>query len=123
MFQGFYGNRWLPAFLAGPQVLLIFLFFYLPVYLAFYWSFFLERPFSGGSAFVGMENYRRVIFDPTFWDAAGRTIIFMSTASLLAVIVPLVLAVATDRQIRLSSTARNVLIWPKAIAGASLGCL
>ncbi|MDE0113786.1 MAG: sugar ABC transporter permease, partial [Albidovulum sp.] len=35
--------------------------------------------------------------------------------------VSLVLALAADRGIRLSHPARNIIIWPKAIAGASIG--
>lgn len=100
-----------------------FLFFYVPVYQAFYWSFFLERPFGGGSEFVGWSNFARLLSDPEFWKASARTIVFMVTASSLAVLVPLILAIAADRKIRLSMPARNVLVWPKGIAGASIGLI
>jgi sn-glycerol 3-phosphate transport system permease protein len=107
----------------APLGLMTLLFFYVPVYQAFYWSFFLERPFGGGSEFVGWDNFARVLSDPGFWKASGRTVIFMVTASTLAVIVPLILAIAADRRIRLSLPARNVLVWPKGIAGASIGLI
>ncbi len=45
----------------------------------------------------------------------------MVTASSLAVLVPLILAIAADRGIRMSLPARNILVWPKGIAGASIG--
>lgn len=102
-------------------MLLIVLFFYAPIFQAFYWSFFLERPFGGGSMFVGSENFVRVLSDPEFWEAGWRTIVFMITGSSLAVLIPLILAVAADRKIRLSLPARNVLVWPKGVAGASIG--
>lgn len=116
-----FANGWLPALLAAPLLLLIVVFFYAPVVQAFYWSFFLEQPFGGGSQFVGFENFARVLADPEFWAATGRTLVFMVTASSLAVILPLVLAIAADRQIRLSVPARNILVWPKGVAGASIG--
>lgn len=116
-----FSNRWLPVLLVAPMLLLIVLFFYVPIFQAFYWSFFLERPFGGGSEFVGLDNFARVLADPEFWKAGWRTIIFMVTASSLAVLVPLILAVAADRKIRLSLPARNVLVWPKGVAGASIG--
>jgi sn-glycerol 3-phosphate transport system permease protein len=116
-----FSNRWLPLILVAPLMSLILLFFYVPVFQAFYWSFFLEQPFGGGSEFVGFQNFARVLSDPEFWQAGLRTIVFMLTASALAVLVPLVLAVAADRKIRLSLPARNVLVWPKGIAGASIG--
>lgn len=116
-----FGHRWLPILLVLPLMILILLFFYAPVIQAFYWSFFLEQPFGGGSQFVGFGNFSRVLADPEFWRATWRTLIFMVTASALAVVLPLVLAIAADRQIRLSPVARNVLVWPKGVAGASIG--
>ena len=116
-----FANRWLPILLVLPLMILILLFFYAPVIQAFYWSFFLEQPFGGGSQFVGFDNFSRVLADPEFWRATWRTLIFMVTASALAVALPLVLAIAADRQIRLSPVARNVLVWPKGVAGASIG--
>lgn len=114
-------HRWLPILLIAPLFLLVVLFFYAPIFQAFYWSFYLERPFGGGSQFVGWDNFARVLSDPEFWKASWRTLIFMVTASSLAVVVPLVLAIAADRGIRMSLPARNVLVWPKGIAGASIG--
>lgn len=116
-----FGNSWLPVLLVAPLMLLIVLFFYVPVFQAFYWSFFLEQPFGGGSQFVGLQNFERVLSDPEFWMAGWRTIVFMLTASSLAVVTPLLLAVAADRKIRVSLAARNVLVWPKGVAGASIG--
>lgn len=116
-----FANRWLPVLLVAPLALLIVVFFYVPIFQAFYWSFFLERPFGGGSIFVGWQNFARVLSDGQFWESGKRTLLFMVIASSLAVLVPLVLAVAADRQLRLSTPARNVLVWPKAVAGASIG--
>lgn len=116
-----FSHRWLPLLLAAPLMLLVVLFFYVPVFQAFYWSFFLEQPFGGGSEFVGLQNFERVLTDPEFWSSCWRTVVFMLTASSLAVVVPLMLAIAADRKIGLSYAARNILVWPKGIAGASIG--
>lgn len=116
-------NRWAYAALIAPLFLLILFFFYAPIALAFYWSLFLERPFGGGSDFVGLANFERVLSDPVFWAAAWRTFVFMTLAPGLAVAISLILALAADRGVRLSGLARNVLIWPKAIAGASVGVI
>ncbi|SUB01117.1 sn-glycerol-3-phosphate transport system permease protein ugpA [Pannonibacter phragmitetus] len=114
-------QRWLAVALVLPQTLLIALFFYLPVYLAFYWSFTLERPFGGGAEFVGLQNYARVLADPEFWGSLRLTFVFMVIGSSLAIVIPLILALAADRHIRLSQPARNILVWPKGVAGASIG--
>ncbi|KKB12247.1 glycerol-3-phosphate transporter permease [Devosia geojensis] len=119
--QALFANRWLPVLLVTPLALLIVVFFYVPIIQAFYWSFFLERPFGGGSIFVGWANFARVLADPQFWQAGRRTLLFMVVGSSLAVLIPLILAVAADRAIALSQPARNVLVWPKGVAGASIG--
>ncbi|MCE0828825.1 carbohydrate ABC transporter permease [Buttiauxella ferragutiae] len=121
MSAALFSNRWLPLLLPAPLLLLMVLFFYLPVFQSIYWSFFLERPFGGGSMFVGWENFARVLGDDEFWSSLQKTLIFTVVGSTLAVVLPLVLALAADRHIRLAHPARNVLIWPKAVAGASIG--
>lgn len=121
MGQGYYFGRWGYAALVAPILLLIGMFFYIPVALAFFWSFFLERPFGGGSDFVGFQNFARVLSDDAFWEAMWRTLVFMVIAPVLAIGLSLILALAADRGLRLSQMARNVIIWPKAVAGASIG--
>ncbi len=64
-------HRWLPVILIAPLLLLVLLFFYAPIVQAFYWSFYLERPFGGGSEFVGWDNFSRVLSDPEFWQAGA----------------------------------------------------
>jgi len=121
MLIGFYRGPWIYWALVAPILILIGLFFYLPVVLAFFWSFFLERPFGGGSDFVGLQNFARVLSDPEFWTALQRTLVFMIIAPVLAIGLSLVFALAADRGLRISNAARNIIIWPKAIAGASIG--
>lgn len=121
MRKGFYSGRWTYAALVAPILMLILLFFYVPVGLAFFWSLFLERPFGGGSQFVGLQNFARVFSDAEFWTALRRTAIFMVIAPGLAIAISLLLALAADRGLRGSDAARNIIIWPKAVAGASIG--
>jgi sn-glycerol 3-phosphate transport system permease protein len=121
MNSGFYRNKWLPFWLASPQLLVMFLFFYVPVALAFFWSFYLERPFGGGSQFVGWQNFQRVTADPEFWGSLRRTIVFTFLATGSSITISLILAIAADRKVRAAPVARSVLIWPKAVASASIG--
>jgi sn-glycerol 3-phosphate transport system permease protein len=121
MHSTYFSGKWSYAALVAPILLLVGLFFYVPVILAFFWSFFLERPFGGGSEFVGFENYARVLTEPNFWASLWRTIIFMVIAPSLAIFLSLIFALAAHRSLAISSLARNLFIWPKAIAGASIG--
>lgn len=121
MQKGVFSNPFSALFLLLPQVILISAFFYWPVIKTFFWSFHLEPPFGGDAEFVGFENFATVFSDPEFYQSINRSILFMVTASVTSVGLALILAVAADRQLRLAKVARNVIIWPKAVAGASIG--
>ncbi len=63
--------------------------FIVPIGYAAYLSFFRER-LIGGSTFVGLDNYAKLLQDPQFWDGVGR----VSRFTLVQVPIMLVLAVA-----------------------------
>ena len=119
--QAVYKKRWLTLWLAAPQLILLFLFFYLPIFKSVEWSFTLQRPFGGGAEFVGLDNYRDTFSDGEFYRSLWLTIKFMVIGSTLSVLVPMILAIAVDRKVKLSKPARNFLVWPRAVAGASIG--
>lgn len=123
MHKGFYKNSWLPLWLSMPQILLMLLFFFIPIGLAFFWSFHLEQPFGGGSKFVGWKNYIRTLEDIHFWKALGRTAFFTSVGTFLSVSFALAIAIAADRNVRFSIIARNLMMWPKAISAAAIGII
>lgn len=123
MRYGFYRNKMLPFWLSAPQLLVMAMFFYLPIILAFFWAFHLERPFGGGSQFVGWQNFERVLSDPEFWRSLRITVTYMILASGTSITAALILALAADRTLRLVPWARNILIWPKAVASASVGLI
>ncbi len=121
MKKGFYKNRWLPLWLSMPQILVMILFFFIPIGMAFFWSFNLEQPFGGGSRFVGWQNYVRTFNDAQFWKSLSRTMLFTVVGTFLSVGTALIIAVAADRAVRLSSLTRNLMMWPKAVSAAALG--
>lgn len=123
MKQEIFRSRLLLWSLSAPQLMVLFLFFYLPIILAFFWAFHLEQPFGGGSTFVGLDNFRRVLGSSEFWSSASATLVYMVLASGTSVTTALILAVAADRSLRISPLARNIFIWPKAVASASIGVI
>ncbi len=116
-------GQWSYAALLMPLLALLGLFFYVPMALAVFWSFFLERPFGGSSEYVGLGNFARVLNEPEFWNALRRTIVFMAIEPGISVASSLALALAAERRLVLSSLARNVIVWPAAVAGASIGAV
>ena len=64
------------------------------------------------SSFVGLANYRRVLSDPFFWGALGRTLIYMAGSLVLRVVLGLALALLLNIPQRGPRSAnRHPLPW------------
>ena len=108
----------LPYALLLPQLVITGLFFFWPAGQAVYQSFLREDAFGLASQFVGWENFQDVLGDPTWLDAAGRTVVFSLSVAGLALGFALFLAVQADKHIRGSNAYKTLLIWPYAVAPA-----
>jgi len=108
----------LPYLLLLPQLVITGLFFFWPAGRAVYQSFLREDAFGLSSQFIGFENFADVLGDPTWLEAALRTLIFSGAVALLALGAALFLAVQADKHIRGANTYKTLLIWPYAVAPA-----
>jgi multiple sugar transport system permease protein len=72
-----------------------------------------------GSA--GLDNYRNVIHDSTFWTAIGTTAKYVFFAVVIETLLGLGLALMVSREIRLSRFFRVGLILPMTIAPVVVG--
>jgi sn-glycerol 3-phosphate transport system permease protein len=114
-------NRWTVGILfAVPQLILIFTFFYWPAGQAVFWSLTLQQPWGGGNIWVGLDNFISILEDPNYWDSVTISMIFAAISTGLAMMIGLILAALTDRQLRGSKFYRVVLIWPYGIAAPAL---
>ncbi|MDQ0455752.1 carbohydrate ABC transporter permease [Rhizobium paknamense] len=116
-----YKSTWLPLLFASPQLLLIFLFFYWPVFAVINWAFTLEPPFGGAAEFVGLANFQEALADPLYWNSVVISLIFAIVGPFFAILIGLVLALAVDRQLPGSGFFRVLYILPYAIAGPAAG--
>lgn len=105
----------LGALFVIPQILLVGTFFYWPTGQALVWAFTLERPWGGGSEFVGWDNFRSIFADSAYWAAIWRNVIFTVAATALSIGLGLLLALLCDRQLRGHHAYRTVLVWPYAV--------
>jgi len=114
-------GRWTIGILfAVPQLLLIFTFFYWPAGQAVYWSLTLQQPWGGGNIWVGLDNFRSILANADYWNSITASLIFAGVSTGLAMVIALVLAALTDRQLAGSRLYRVVLIWPYGIAAPAL---
>jgi len=113
----------LPYLLLAPQLAITIIFFYLPASQALRQSFFIEDAFGTNSDFVGLENYRYVFADPSYYKAIVTTAIFAAAVTICSLSFALLLAVMADREIKGATVYRTLLVWPYAVAPAIAGVL
>ncbi|WP_376091522.1 sn-glycerol-3-phosphate ABC transporter permease UgpA [Roseomonas sp. CCTCC AB2023176] len=108
----------LPIALLLPQLIVTGIFFFWPAGQAVWQSLLREDAFGLSSEFVGLENFRDVLTDPTWLGAAGNTVVFSTCVAVLALGTALFLAVQADKSLRGATAYRTLLIWPYAVAPA-----
>ena len=118
-----FSHKFLPYLLLAPQLAITIIFFYLPASQALRQSFFIEDAFGTTSNFVGLENYRYVFADPSYYKAIVTTAIFAAAVTICSLSLALLLAVMADREIKGATVYRTLLVWPYAVAPAIAGVL
>ena len=116
-----FSHKFLPYLLLAPQLAITIIFFYLPASQALRQSFFIEDAFGTNSDFVGLENYRYVFADPSYYKAIVTTAIFAAAVTICSLSFALLLAVMADREIKGATVYRTLLVWPYAVAPAIAG--
>ncbi|SHI89784.1 sn-glycerol 3-phosphate transport system permease protein [Roseomonas rosea] len=111
-------GRLLPLALLAPQLAVTFVFFFWPAGQAIYQSLLREDAFGFSREFVGLENFREVLTDPSWVNAALNTLVFSACVAGLALGLALFLAVQADKSLRGATIYRSLLIWPYAVAPA-----
>ena len=102
------------AFLA-PVVVYLGAFYAYPLYrnLDLSLRHYTVRSFVQGDApFNGLDNYRTVLADPTFWPALAHTLVFTAASLVAQFSIGLALAVFFHRHFPLSTTLRALFLVP-----------
>jgi sn-glycerol 3-phosphate transport system permease protein len=111
-----YSHRWLPWLLLAPQLLVVLVFFFWPATQALVQSVMLEDAFGGNREFVGLDNFKALFADVTYWGSFYTTAVFSALVASLGLTLALVLAVAANRVLRGANIYKTLLIWPYAVA-------
>ena len=67
---------------------------------------------QGGAPFSGLDNYRTVVADPTFWPALLHTIVFTGVSLVFQFTIGMALAVFFAQSFKLSATLRALFLVP-----------
>lgn len=116
-------SRWLPYALVLPQLLITFIFFFLPAGQAVMQSVMMEDPFGLSTEFVGLANFRELFADPNYIASFKITILYAVLVAFSGLAISLLLAVCADGVLRGGGVYKTFLIVPYAIAPAVAGVL
>ena len=118
-----FASGWLPYALIAPQVAIVLTFFFWPAGQAIWQSVLSQDAFGTSTEFVGLDNFRRVFGDDTYWASFRTTAVFSVLVAVVGLSVSLLLAVMADRVLQGSMIYRTLLVWPYAVAPAVAGVL
>jgi multiple sugar transport system permease protein len=115
-------ERWLWPIMLAPAILYIVLLVGFPFFLSIYYSLTDVTVASREMRFVGLENFRRVFDNQTFWTALWNTLIFTIVSQVLVLILANALAMALSADFRGKWFVRLLILLPW-VAPISLGAI
>ncbi len=108
----------------APTLIGLTLFVFIPIYTSFKLSLNRVAPFGGRMIYVGLDNFRNLISNPSYWDTVRVTFLFVlgtvPTGLILAVILAIALAYPLNN---LSWLHRTMIFVPVVISSAVTGVL
>lgn len=116
-------SAWLPWLLVAPQLAIVLVFFFWPAAQALYQSVLQQDAFGTTTEFVGLENFERLLSDPSYLASFQTTALFSVLVAAFGLSIALLLAVMADRVMRGAGIYKTLLIWPYAVAPAVAGVL
>jgi multiple sugar transport system permease protein len=98
--------------MVSPAVILLIVFFFIPVGLAFLLAFTNARLISPSISFTGIDNFTRLFQDPLFWKSLRNTLYFAVVVVPLQSAFALLLAVLVNDRIRGTNFFRTLYFVP-----------
>jgi multiple sugar transport system permease protein len=115
-------ERWLWRAMLAPAIVYIVLLVGFPFFLSIYYSLSSVTVASREAHFVGFENFRRVMDNPTFWLALRNTLIITIVSQFFTLVLANILAMALIADFRGKWLVRLLILLPW-VAPISLGAI
>lgn len=112
-------HKVVPYLFATPSVVVVAAILAVPVVYGLYKSLFRAEFFAGPENFVGLENYRDMLHDPSFQHAFMKTNIFVVGCVVLSTTLGLFFAFALNNVVRQLRFVRAVSIAPYLISSVA----
>jgi multiple sugar transport system permease protein len=104
----------------APALLLLAVFFFLPVVLMLWMSLF-RWPLLGRTTFIGLGNYAAAFQDQSFLQAAGFTLIYTLIMTPLLLVIGIALALLIRRPGRVARVFQSIYFLPVVVGFAAAG--
>lgn len=115
-------SRYLPALLLLPSIFVVLLVVGFPMLYSLYLSFTnFTLVNTTNYRFIGLDNYITLFTDEVFWQAFGRTVLFITLAVNLEFLIGLGIAQLMSKAIRGQSLLRTVIMIPMMFAPVLVG--
>jgi multiple sugar transport system permease protein len=95
-----------------PTVLVIFGFIFFPVAYSIYLSFTDSHALYPDYAYVGIENYPRLLAEPEFWSSAWNGAVWAVSTTLLQLVLGLGVALLLNESFRGRGLVRGIALFP-----------
>ena len=107
-----------PYILLLPWFIGISLFRVYPIIMSFYYSLFDFQPILGTQTFVGLENYRRLLFNfPHFWDSVSATLFYVVIGTPMVLVSAFFIAYILNFKLKGVNLFRTAYYVPSILGG------
>jgi len=94
-----------------PALLIILSLILYPILYNIYLSFF-NVNLDGANTYIGLDNYKDVVFDASFWNSVMTTIIYVIFTTIGTTLMGLVVALAMNKEFPLRWLVRSLILLP-----------
>src|SRR5699024_2502321 len=114
-------TRWCYLFMV-PAAILSALFTFYPMVMSWWFSFLDWTGFTERGDFIGLDNYWRLLGDQQFWNAFGRSMLFVLVGTPARVLLALLVAIVLNNQLlKLAPVFRTFFFVPVITTTAVVG--
>jgi len=110
-----------PYLLIAPGMAFLIAALFYPLIASLNVSFYSYSPMK--NEFIGLENYRRIVSDPTFWDSLWVTCIFAAIVVVGELLLGLLLASILNRELRAGNLLRSIIMLPLVLTPVAVGLM
>ena len=123
LWREIYRNRWSYLYLA-PMTILLLVFIVYPIFASLGYTLYQWNGIGDPSAYVGLDNFKKVSTDPIFWESFTHTFVLTAVVVVVQLTLALILAlILNNPKLRLSTFYRSVYFLPVVMSPAVIGVI